>query len=98
MPRWPGFRPPICLENTHASDQPDVLRGVPHTLGLSQSIVSGQPGLGTPPAGRVTAFPDFASLDSSFQAVSACLSWVNSRFSGRPTSRRLLSVERPKQR
>jgi hypothetical protein len=40
----PGFS--LVLDNLDGFDQPGALRGVPHTLGLSQSIVSGQPGLG----------------------------------------------------
>jgi cytochrome c peroxidase len=34
----------LVLENVDGFDQPGVLRGVPHTLGLSQSIVSDQSG------------------------------------------------------
>lgn len=34
----------LVLENVDGLDQPGVLRGVPHTLGLSQSLVSNLPG------------------------------------------------------
>lgn len=35
----------LVLENVDGLDQPGVLRGVPHTLGLSQSLVSNLPGI-----------------------------------------------------
>ena len=47
----------LVLENVDGLDQPGVLRGVPHTLGLSQSISSDRRASQTPPAGRVTDHP-----------------------------------------
>ena len=58
----------LVLENVDGLDQPGVLRGVPHTLGLSQSLVSDQPlavGITTPPAGRVTDHPAMARSGAS---------------------------------
>jgi hypothetical protein len=50
----------LVLENVDGLDQPGVLRGVPHTLGLSQSIKSDQSGFSNATGWWVTDHPAMA--------------------------------------